>query len=137
MQAKEMLNGRWRRAAGTRPAADLGLVKAAGKAVPHPYESRHVVVHPRPRRLQCPRRVGGAGLRDGPAQQQHPRADLEGQQVTHRENSPVRLNDKSGRALGEARGTAPGALSPQQALGPEGVKAVATLSPAYGHPDHT
>ena len=50
MQAKEMLNGEVEkgRRYGAPPAADLGLVKAASKAVPHPYESRHVVVHPGP-----------------------------------------------------------------------------------------
>uniref|UniRef100_A0A5F5PX55 Ataxin 1 n=1 Tax=Equus caballus TaxID=9796 RepID=A0A5F5PX55_HORSE len=50
MQAKEILNGEMEkgRRYGAPSSADLGLVKASSKSVPHPYESRHVVVHPSP-----------------------------------------------------------------------------------------
>ncbi|TKC52101.1 hypothetical protein EI555_021287 [Monodon monoceros] len=132
VQAKEILNGEMEkgRRYGAPTAADLGLVKAGGKAVPHPYESRHVVVHPSP---------ADYGSRDSSGvrasvmvlpNSSTPAADLEVQQVTHREASPSALNDKSGLHLGKP-GHRSYALSPQQALGPEGVKAaaVATLSP--------
>lgn len=137
MQAKEILNGELEkgRRYGAPTSADLGLVKAGGKAVPHPYESRHVVVHPSP---------ADYGSRDSSGvrasvmvlpNSSTPAADLEVQQVTHREASPSTLNDKSGLHLGKP-GHRSYALSPQQALGPEGVKAaaaaaaaVATLSP--------
>lgn len=137
MQAKEILNGELEkgRRYGAPTSADLGLVKAGGKAVPHPYESRHVVVHPSP---------ADYGSRDSSGvrasvmvlpNSSTPAADLEVQQVTHREASPSTLNDKSGLHLGKP-GHRSYALPPQQALGPEGVKAaaaaaaaVATLSP--------
>lgn len=137
MQAKEILNGELEkgRRYGAPTSADLGLVKAGGKAVPHPYESRHVVVHPSP---------ADYGSRDSSGvrasvmvlpNSSTPAADLEVQQVTHREASPSTLNDKSGLHLGKP-GHRSYALSPQQALRPEGVKAaaaaaaaVATLSP--------
>ncbi|XP_029798994.1 ataxin-1 [Suricata suricatta] len=130
-QAKELLNGELEkgRRFGAPSSADLGLGKAA-KPLPHPYEPRHVVVHP------SAADYGGrdsAGLRASvmvlPASTT-PAADLQVQQVPHREASPSSLNDKSGLHLGKA-GHRSYALSPQQALGPEGVKAaaVATLSP--------
>ncbi|KAJ1068315.1 hypothetical protein K5549_004013 [Capra hircus] len=130
MQAKEMLNGEVEkgRRYGAPPAADLGLVKAAGKAVPHPYESRHVVVHPGPADYSVRDASGVRASVMVLPNSSTPAADLEGQQVTHRENSPSALNDKSGLHLGKP-GHRSYALSPQQALGPEGVKAVATLSP--------
>ncbi|XP_043764403.1 ataxin-1 isoform X1 [Cervus elaphus] len=130
MQAKEMLNGEVEkgRRYGAPPAADLGLVKAAGKAVPHPYESRHVVVHPGPADYSVRDASGVRASVMVLPNSGTPAADLEGQQVTHRENSPSALNDKSSLHLGKP-GHRSYALSPQQALGPEGVKAVATLSP--------
>ncbi|XP_042841599.1 ataxin-1 [Panthera tigris] len=131
MQAKELLNGEMEkgRRYGAPSSADLGLVKA-GKSLPHPYESRHVVVHPS---------AADYGGRDSSGVRASvmvlptssaPAADLEVQPVTHREASPSTLNDKSGLHLGKP-GHRSYALSPQQALGPEGVKAaaVATLSP--------
>ncbi|XP_025855115.1 ataxin-1 [Vulpes vulpes] len=132
MQAKELLNGEVEkgRRYGAPSSADLGLVKAS-KSLPHPYESRHVVVHPS---------APDYGSRDSSGVRASvmvlptsntPAADLEVQQVTHREASPSTLNDKSALHLGKP-GHRSYALSPQQALGPEGVKAaaaVATLSP--------
>lgn len=122
-------------------------MKAAGKVAQHPYESRHhhhhhhhhVVVHPSPGDY--------SGIRDTssvrtsvmvlPNNSGTPGSELEVQAVmSHREASPSSsssssaLNDKSGLHLGKA-GHRAYALSPQQALGPDGVKAaaVATLSP--------
>ncbi|XP_077000091.1 ataxin-1 [Tamandua tetradactyla] len=131
MQAKEMLNGeleKGRRYAGP-PAAELGLVKAGAKSAAHPYESRHVVVPPSPGDYSArdPSGVRASVMvlpNSGP-----PAADLEAPPAAHREASPSTLNDKGGLHLGKP-GHRAYALSPQQALGPEGVKAaVATLSP--------
>lgn len=132
MQAKEILNGEMEkgRRYGAPTSADLGLAKASSKSAPHPYESRHVVVHP------SPADYGGrdsSGVRASVMvlpNSNTPTADLEVQQVTHREASPSTLNDKSGLHLGKPGHRSYG-LSPQQALGPEGVKSatVATLSP--------
>uniref|UniRef100_A0A8C0A8S0 Ataxin 1 n=1 Tax=Bos mutus grunniens TaxID=30521 RepID=A0A8C0A8S0_BOSMU len=103
MQAKEMLNGEVEkgRRYGAPPAADLGLVKAASKAVPHPYESRHVVVHPGPADYSVRDASGVRASVMVLPNSSTPAADLEGQQVTHRENSPSALNDKSGLHLGK------------------------------------
>lgn len=132
MQAKEILNGELEkgRRYGAPTSADLGLVKAGSKSAPHPYESRHVVVHPSPSDYSS---RDSAGVRASVMvlpNSNTPVSDLEVQQVTHREASPSTLNDKSGLHLGKP-GHRSYALSPQQALGPEGVKAatVATLSP--------
>nr|XP_010594500.1 ataxin-1 [Loxodonta africana]XP_010594501.1 ataxin-1 [Loxodonta africana]XP_010594502.1 ataxin-1 [Loxodonta africana]XP_023411545.1 ataxin-1 [Loxodonta africana]XP_023411546.1 ataxin-1 [Loxodonta africana]XP_023411547.1 ataxin-1 [Loxodonta africana]XP_023411548.1 ataxin-1 [Loxodonta africana]XP_023411549.1 ataxin-1 [Loxodonta africana]XP_023411550.1 ataxin-1 [Loxodonta africana]XP_023411551.1 ataxin-1 [Loxodonta africana]XP_023411552.1 ataxin-1 [Loxodonta africana]XP_023411553.1 ataxi len=131
LQAKEILNGEMEKSRryGVPPSADLGLVKAGGKAAAHPYESRHMVVHPSPADYST-RDIPGvrASVMVLP-NSNTPATDLEVQQVTHREASPSTLNDKSSLHLGKASHRSY-ALSPQQALGPEGVKAaVATLSP--------
>ncbi|XP_004715350.1 ataxin-1 [Echinops telfairi] len=131
LQAKEILNGEMEKSRryGGPSSADLGLLKAGGKASAHPYESRHMMVHPSPTDYST-RDVSGvrASVMVLP-NSSTPASDLEVQQVTHREASPSTLNDKSGLHLGKA-GHRSYALSPQQALGPEGVKAaVATLSP--------
>ncbi|KAM9234060.1 ataxin-1 isoform 2-T3 [Dugong dugon] len=131
LQAKEILNGEMEKSRryGVPPSADLGLVKAGSKAAVHPYESRHMGVHPSP---------ADYGTREVPGvrasvmvlpDSNTPASDLEVQQVSHREVSPSTLNDKSSLHLGKTSHRSY-ALSPQQALGPEGVKAaVATLSP--------
>uniref|UniRef100_A0A8C0T3R1 AXH domain-containing protein n=1 Tax=Canis lupus familiaris TaxID=9615 RepID=A0A8C0T3R1_CANLF len=114
MQAKELLNGEVEkgRRYGAPSSADLGLVKAS-KSLPHPYESRHVVVHPS---------APDYGSRDSSGVRASvmvlptsntPAADLEVQQVTHREASPSTLNDKSALHLGKP-GHRSYALSPQQ-----------------------
>lgn len=132
MQAKEMLNGEMEkgRRYGAPASADLGLAKAGSKSAPHPYESRHVVVHPSPSDYGS---RDSAGVRASVMvlpNSSTPVPDLDVQPVTHREASPSTLNDKGGLHLGKP-GHRSYALSPQQALGPEGVKAaaVATLSP--------
>ncbi|XP_058141240.1 ataxin-1 [Dasypus novemcinctus] len=128
-QAKELLNGEMdkSRRFAVPPAAELGLAKAGGKAAAHAYEARHVVVHPS---------AADYGARDAPGVRASvmvlpnsgaPAADVEAPQAAHRDASPAALNDKGGLHLGKAGHRAYG-LSPQQALGPEGVK-VATLSP--------
>ncbi|KAK2498126.1 hypothetical protein MC885_013154 [Smutsia gigantea] len=132
MQAKEILNGELDKGRRYGPAAsaDLGLAKAGGKPVPHPYEPRHVVVHPNPADYSSRDASGVRASVMVLPNSSTPAADLEVQQVTHREASPSTLNDKSGLHLGKPAHRSY-ALSPQQALGPEGVKAaaVATLSP--------
>ncbi|XP_045703088.1 ataxin-1 [Phyllostomus hastatus] len=132
MQAKEILNGEMEkgRRYGAPTSADLGLVKASSKSAPHPYESRHMVVHPSPADYGS---RDSAGVRASVMvlpNSSTPVSDLEAQQAAHREASPSTLNDKSGLHLGKP-GHRSYALSPQQALGPDGVKAatVATLSP--------
>ncbi|KAF6107594.1 ataxin 1 [Phyllostomus discolor] len=132
MQAKEILNGEMEkgRRYGAPTSADLGLVKASSKSAPHPYESRHMVVHPSPADYGS---RDSAGVRASVMvlpNSSTPVSDLEAQQTVHREASPSTLNDKSGLHLGKP-GHRSYALSPQQALGPDGVKAatVATLSP--------
>ncbi|XP_045055458.2 ataxin-1 [Desmodus rotundus] len=132
MQAKEILNGEMEkgRRYGAPTSADLGLVKASSKSAPHPYEPRHVVVHPSPADYGS---RDSAGVRASVMvlpNSSTPVSDLEAQQAAHREASPSTLNDKSGLHLGKA-GHRSYALSPQQALGPDSVKAatVATLSP--------
>lgn len=134
MQAKEILNGeleKGRRYGPPISSADLGLLKAGNKSAPHPYESRHMVVHPSPSDYGS---RDSAGVRASVMvlpNSNTPVSDLDvQQQVTHREASPSTLNDKSGLHLGKP-GHRSYALSPQQALGPESVKAaaVATLSP--------
>ncbi|XP_006888756.1 PREDICTED: ataxin-1 [Elephantulus edwardii] len=131
LQAKEILNGEMEKSRryGVPSSADLGLVKAGSKAAAHHYESRHMVVHPSPADYST---RDAAGVRASVMvlpNSTAPASDLEVQPVTHREASPSALNDKSGLHLGKA-GHRSYALSPQQALGPDGVKAaVATLSP--------
>lgn len=132
MQAKEILNGEMEkgRRYGAPTSADLGLVKASSKSAPHPYESRHMVVHPSPADYGS---RDSAGVRASVMvlpNSSTPVSDLEAQQAAHRDASPSTLNDKSCLHLGKS-GHRSYALSPQQALGPDGVKAatVATLSP--------
>ncbi|NXD97235.1 ATX1 protein, partial [Chaetorhynchus papuensis] len=130
MQAKEVLNGEIEKSRryGISPSADMGLVKAGNKPAPHHYETRHVVVHSSPAEY---------GVRDSSGvrasvmvvpNSSTPTADMEVQQATNRETSPSALNDKGSLHLGKPTHRSY-ALSPQQALGHEGVKAVATLSP--------
>ncbi|KFO89914.1 Ataxin-1, partial [Buceros rhinoceros silvestris] len=128
MQAKEVLNGEIEKSRryGISPSADMGLVKAGNKPAPHHYETRHVVVHSSPAEY---------GVRDSSGvrasvmvvpNSSTPTADMEVQQATNRETSPSALNDKGSLHLGKPAHRSY-ALSPQQALGHEGVKAVATL----------
>lgn len=133
MQAKEILNGEMEkgRRYGAPTPAELGLVKAGSKSAPHPYESRHVVVHPSPADYSSRDSSGvRASVMVLPNSGSVPAtSDLEVQQVAHRDASPSTLNDKGGLHLGKP-GHRSYALSPQQALGPDGVKAaVTTLSP--------
>uniref|UniRef100_A0A8C9AKR9 Ataxin 1 n=2 Tax=Lemuridae TaxID=9445 RepID=A0A8C9AKR9_PROSS len=117
VQAKEVLNGEMEKSRryGAPSSADLGLGKAGGKAVPHPYESRHVVVHPS---------AADYGSRDPAAvrasvmvlpNSNAPAADVEGPHAPHREASPSALNDKSGLHLGKP-GHRSYALSPHTVI---------------------
>uniref|UniRef100_A0A7N4PEW2 Ataxin 1 n=1 Tax=Sarcophilus harrisii TaxID=9305 RepID=A0A7N4PEW2_SARHA len=131
MQAKEMLNGEMEKSRryGVPSSADLGLMKASGKAASHHYETRHVVVHSGPADYSTRDASGARTSVMVLPNSNTPTTDMEVQQVTHREASPSTLNDKSSLHLGKPSHRSY-ALSPQQALGPEGVKAaVATLSP--------
>ncbi|KAM6186569.1 ataxin-1 [Rhynchocyon petersi] len=131
LQAKEILNGEMEKSRryGVPSSADLGLVKTGGKAAAHTYESRHMVVHPNPADYSSRDTSGVRASVMVLPNSSAPTSDLEVQQVTHREVSPSTLNDKGSLHLGKASHRSY-TLSPQQALGPEGMKAtVATLSP--------
>lgn len=130
MQAKEVLNGEIEKSRryGISPSADMGLVKAGNKPAPHHYETRHVVVHSGPADYGARESSGVRASVMVVPNSSTPTADLEVQQATNRENSPSALNDKGSLHLGKPTHRSY-ALSPQQALGHEGVKAVATLSP--------
>ncbi|KAF7465677.1 ataxin-1 [Marmota monax] len=117
MQAKEVLNGEMEKSRryGAPSSAELGLGKAGSKAVPHPYESRHVVVHPSPGDYSS---RDPSGLRASVMvlpNSSTPAADLEVQQASHREASPSTLNDKSGLHLGKP-GHRSYALSPHTVI---------------------
>ncbi|KAM4817666.1 ataxin-1 isoform X1 [Urocitellus parryii] len=103
MQAKEVLNGEMEKSRryGAPSSAELGLGKAGSKAVPHPYESRHVVVHPSPADYSSRDPSGVRASVMVLPNSSTPAADLEVQQATHREASPSTLNDKSGLHLGK------------------------------------
>ncbi|XP_012885921.1 PREDICTED: ataxin-1 [Dipodomys ordii] len=105
-QAKEVLNGEMEkgRRYGAPASADLGLGKAGSKSLPHPYEPRHVVVHPSPADYSSRDPPGvRASVMVLPNSSSTPASDLEAQQAAaHREASPSALNDKSGLHLGKA-----------------------------------
>uniref|UniRef100_A0A8B9T6Q0 Ataxin 1 n=1 Tax=Anas platyrhynchos TaxID=8839 RepID=A0A8B9T6Q0_ANAPL len=130
MQAKEVLNGEIEKSRryGISPSADMGLVKAGNKPAPHHYETRHVVVHSSPAEYGARDSSGVRASVMVVPNSSTPTADMEVQQATNRETSPSALNDKGSLHLGKPAHRSY-ALSPQQALGHEGVKAVATLSP--------
>uniref|UniRef100_A0A8C0IFF2 Ataxin 1 n=1 Tax=Bubo bubo TaxID=30461 RepID=A0A8C0IFF2_BUBBB len=130
MQAKEVLNGEIEKSRryGISPSADMGLVKAGNKPAPHHYETRHVVVHSSPAEYGARDSSGVRASVMVVPNSSTPTADMEVQQATNRAASPSALNDKGSLHLGKPAHRSY-ALSPQQALGHEGVKAVATLSP--------
>ncbi|XP_010021767.1 PREDICTED: ataxin-1 [Nestor notabilis] len=130
MQAKEVLNGEIEKSRryGISPSADMGLVKAGNKPAPHHYETRHVVVHSSPAEYGTRDSSGVRASVMVVPNSSTPTADMEVQQATNRDTSPSALNDKGSLHLGKPAHRSY-ALSPQQALGHEGVKAVATLSP--------
>uniref|UniRef100_A0A2K6U7C4 AXH domain-containing protein n=1 Tax=Saimiri boliviensis boliviensis TaxID=39432 RepID=A0A2K6U7C4_SAIBB len=103
IQAKEALNCEMEkgRRYGALSSADLGLGKAGGRQVPHPYESRHVVVHPSPSDYSSRDPSGVRASVMVLPNISMPGADLEVQQATHCEASPSTLNDKSGLHLGK------------------------------------
>ncbi|XP_019354031.1 ataxin-1 [Alligator mississippiensis] len=130
MQAKEILNGELEKSRryGLSPSADMGLVKAGNKPAPHHYETRHVVVHPSPAEYSTRDSSGVRASVMVVPNSSTPTADMEVQQATHRETSPSTLNDKGNLHLGKPAHRSY-ALSPQQTMGHEGVKTIATLSP--------
>ncbi|ELV12546.1 Ataxin-1 [Tupaia chinensis] len=114
VQAKEVLNGEMEKSRryGAPSSADLGLSKAGSKA-PHPYESRHVVVHPMDYSGRDPPGVRASVM--VLPNSSTPAADLDVQQATHRDASPSALNDKSGLPLGKP-GHRSYALSPHTVI---------------------
>ncbi|KAM6177491.1 ataxin-1 [Erethizon dorsatum] len=102
-QAKEVLNGEMEKSRryGAPSSADLGLSKAGSKSVPHPYEPRHMVVHPSPADYSSREASGVRASVMVLPNSTTPTADLEVQQATHREASPSTLNDKGGLHLGK------------------------------------
>lgn len=102
-QAKEVLNGEMEKSRryGAPSSAELGLSKVSSKSVPHPYEPRHVVVHPSPADYGSREASGVRTSVMVLPNSTTPTADLEVQQATHREASPSTLNDKGGLHLGK------------------------------------
>ncbi|XP_074918950.1 ataxin-1 [Chelonoidis abingdonii] len=130
MQAKEILNGEIEKSRryGLSPSGDLSLVKAGNKPAPHHYETRHVVVHSSPAEYSA---RDSSGIRASVMvvpNSSTPITEMEVQQATSRETPPSVLNDKGNLHLGKPAHRSY-ALSPQQTMSHEGVKAVATLSP--------
>lgn len=117
MQAKEVLNGEMEKSRryGAPSSTDLGLGKPGSKSVPHPYESRHVVVHPSPADYSSRDPSGVRASVMVLPNSSTPASDLEVQQAAHREASPSTLNDKSGLHLGKP-GHRSYALSPHTVI---------------------
>ncbi|XP_042321231.1 ataxin-1 isoform X2 [Sceloporus undulatus] len=130
MQAKEILNGEIEkgRRYGLSPSSEVNLVKSGNKPSPHHYEARHVVVHSSPADYIT---RDSSSVRSSVMvvpNSNTTTADMEVQQATNRETPPLVLNEKGSLHLGKTAHRSY-ALSPQQTMGHEGVKAVATLSP--------
>ncbi|XP_053102285.1 ataxin-1 isoform X2 [Hemicordylus capensis] len=130
MQTKEMLNGEIEKSRryGISPSSDMSLVKSGNKPSPHHYEARHVVVHSSPADYIA---RDSSGVRSSVMvvpNSSTPTADMEVQQATNRETPPSALSEKGNLHLGKPAHRSY-ALSPQQTMGHEGVKTVATLSP--------
>ncbi|KAK9403513.1 ataxin-1 [Crotalus adamanteus] len=129
MQAKEILNGEVdkSRRYGISPSSEVNLIKSGNKPSPHHYEARHVVVHSGPTDY-----IARDSSAVRPSVMVVPNSstptDMEVQQSTNRETSPSAINEKGSLHLGKT-GHRSYALSSQQTIGHEGVKAVATLSP--------
>ncbi|XP_004593159.2 ataxin-1 [Ochotona princeps] len=121
LQAKEVLNGEMEKSRryGAPSSTELGLGKAGGKVVTHPYESRHVVVHPSPADYSSRDPPGVRGSVMALPNSSTPAAvaasDLDVQQATHREASPSTLNDKGSLHLGKP-GHRSYALSPHTVI---------------------
>ncbi|XP_015271848.1 PREDICTED: ataxin-1 [Gekko japonicus] len=129
MQVKEILNGEMEKSRryGISPSSDVTLVKSGNKPSHH-YEARHVVVHSGPTDYVS---RDSSSVRSSVMvipNSSTPTADMEVQQATNRETPPSALNEKGSLHLGKTVHRSY-ALSPQQTMGQEGVKAVATLSP--------
>ncbi|XP_060100232.1 ataxin-1 [Heteronotia binoei] len=129
MQVKEILNGEMEKSRryGISPSSDMTLVKSGNKPSHH-YEARHVVVHSGPADYVS---RDSSNVRSSVMvipNSSTPTADMEVQQATNRETPPSALNEKGSLHLGKTAHRSY-ALSPQQTMGQDGVKAVATLSP--------
>ncbi|XP_063154998.1 ataxin-1 [Candoia aspera] len=130
MQAKEILNGEVEKSRryGISPSSEVNLIKSGNKPSPHHYEARHVVVHSGPSDYIA---RDSSNVRPSVMvvpNSSTPTADMEVQQSINRETPPSAINEKGSLHLGKT-GHRSYALSPQQTIGHEGVKAVATLSP--------
>ncbi|XP_066482774.1 ataxin-1 [Tiliqua scincoides] len=130
MQAKEILNGEIEKSRryGISPSSDVSLVKSGNKPSPHHYEARHVVVHSGPADYVARDSSSARSSVMVVPNSNTPTTDLEVQQTTHRETPPSALNEKGSLHLGKSAHRSY-ALSPQQTMAHEGVKAVAALSP--------
>lgn len=130
MQAKEILNGEIEKSRryGISPSSDVSLVKSGNKPSPHHYEARHVVVHSGPADYVSRDSSSSRSSVMVVPNSSTPTTDLEVQQTTHRDTPPSALNEKGSLHLGKSVHRSY-ALSPQQTMGHEGVKAVAGLSP--------
>ncbi|XP_072854760.1 ataxin-1 isoform X2 [Pogona vitticeps] len=130
MQAKEIMNGEIEKSRryGISPSSEVNLVKSGNKPSPHHCEARHVVVHSGPADYIARDSTSVRSSIMVVPNSNTPTGDMEVQQAANRETPPSTLNEKGSLHLGKTVHRSY-ALSPQQTVGHEGVKAVATLSP--------
>ncbi|XP_048363744.1 ataxin-1 [Sphaerodactylus townsendi] len=129
MQVKEILNGEIEKSRryGLSPSSDVTLVKSGNKPSHH-YEARHVVVHSGPADYVARDSSNVRSSLMVIPNSSTPTTDMEIHQAASRETPPSAHNEKGNLHLGKTAHRSYG-LSPQQTVGQEGVKAVATLSP--------
>ncbi|XP_069469667.1 ataxin-1 [Ambystoma mexicanum] len=129
-QAKEILNGELEknRRYGASPSMDHHLKSINNKSTSQHYETRHVVVHPNRTEYSVRDSSGGRTSMMVAPNSNTPTTEMDVHQTTNRGVSPSAVRSKGNVHLGKSVHRSY-ALSPQQTLGHEGVKAVATLSP--------
>ncbi|XP_075441763.1 ataxin-1 [Ascaphus truei] len=130
-QAKELLNGEIEkvRRYGVFPSTDAQLMKAGNnKPASQHYETRHVVVHPSTINYSTRDPSGGRTSVMVVPNSNTTAINMDVQQTIKREASPSAVHNKGSLHLGKPVHRTY-ALSHQQTLCPDGVKAVATLSP--------
>nr|XP_006002926.1 PREDICTED: ataxin-1 isoform X3 [Latimeria chalumnae] len=129
-QAREVLNGEIEknRRYGILPNSESNMLKVGNKPSPQHYETRHVMVHPSSTDYSI---RDSSGVRTSVMivpNSNTPTTEIEVQQSISRESPPSAMHEKPSINLGKHVPRSY-ALSPPQTLGPDSVKAVATLSP--------
>ncbi|KAJ1201357.1 hypothetical protein NDU88_005169 [Pleurodeles waltl] len=130
-QAKDVLNGELEKSRryGTSPSTDHHILKSGNnKSTSQHYESRHVVVHPSRTEYSVRDSSSGRTLMMVAPNSNPPTTEIEAHQTTNREASSSGVRNKGNLHLGKSVHRSY-ALSPQQTLSHEAVKAVAALSP--------